>query len=56
MHQLDVKTIFLNGYLDEKIYMNIPTPTNLALVCKLTKSFMDLSNHYVLSSSALSII
>jgi len=42
MQKLYVKTTFLNGYLDEDIYMNIPTPTNLTLVCKLTKSLYGL--------------
>jgi hypothetical protein len=41
-HQLEVKMIFLNGYLDEKIYMGISkgllAPTHVNLVCKPTKS------------------
>jgi hypothetical protein len=42
MQKLDVKTTFLNGYFEEDIYMNIPTFTNLTLVCKLTKSLNEL--------------
>jgi len=42
MQKLDVKTTFLNGYFEEDIYMNIPTSTNLTLVCKLTKSLNEL--------------
>jgi hypothetical protein len=46
VHQLDVKMTFLCGYLDEKIYMNIPkglsTSTNTHLVCKFTKSLYGL--------------
>jgi len=43
-HQLDVKTTFLNGYIEENIYMYIPEglPTNPKLVCKLIKSLYGL--------------
>jgi len=44
IYQLDVKTTFLHGYIDEDIYMSIPeglsTPSNL--VCKLIKSLYGL--------------
>ena len=44
IHQLDVKTAFLNGYIDEDIYMSLPegviAPSNM--VCKLIKSLYGL--------------
>ena len=44
IHQLDVKTTFLNGYIDEDIYMSLPerviAPSNM--VCKLIKSLYGL--------------
>lgn len=46
MHQMDVKTAFLNGELDEDIYMVQPEgfvqPGNENLVCKLNKSLYGL--------------
>ncbi len=46
IHQLDVKMTFLNGYLDEKLYMSIAKglsiSTNTYLVCNLTKSLYGL--------------
>lgn len=46
IHQLDVKTAFLNGYIEEDIYMTIPEgfslPSNSDLVCKLCKSLYGL--------------
>jgi len=46
IHQLDVKTAFLNGYLEEDIYMTPPKglslPSNSNLVCKLGRSLYGL--------------
>ena len=46
IHQLDVKTAFLNGYLEEDIYMIPPEglalPLNSDLVCKLGRSLYGL--------------
>nr|KAJ0215013.1 hypothetical protein LSAT_V11C300117110 [Lactuca sativa] len=45
IHQMDVKTAFLNGDLDEEIYMKQPKgfviPGNEHKVCKLKKSLYD---------------
>ena len=44
---MDVKTTFLNGDLDEKVYMEQPKwfvmPGNENKVCKLVKSLYDLN-------------
>lgn len=46
IHQMDVKTAFLNGTLDEEIYMDQPegfrVPGKEGLVCKLKKSLYGL--------------
>ncbi|GKC26356.1 zinc finger, CCHC-type containing protein, partial [Tanacetum coccineum] len=46
IHQMDVKTTFLNGDLDEEVYMNQPQgfsmPFNENKVCKLIKSLYGL--------------
>ena len=46
VHQMDVKTAFLNGDLDCEIYMNQPEgfidPERLEMVCKLRKSIYGL--------------
>jgi len=46
LNQLDVKTTFLNGLLEEDIYMStlegLPIPFNFNLVCKLGKSLYGL--------------
>ena len=46
IHQMDVKTAFLNGELDEEIYMEQPEefiiPGQEKKVCKLVKSLYGL--------------
>ena len=46
IHQMDVKTVFLNGDLDEEVYMEQPEgfvmPGNEHKVCKLIKSLYGL--------------
>ena len=46
LHQINVKTAFLNGDLDEEVYMNQPegfsAPEKENLVCKLKKSIYGL--------------
>nr|GFA37104.1 zinc finger, CCHC-type [Tanacetum cinerariifolium] len=46
IHQMDVKTSFLNGHLDEEVYMKQPVgfvmPCNEHKVCKLVKSLYGL--------------
>jgi hypothetical protein len=46
IHQMDVKTAFLNGYIDKEIYMEQPegfiTPGKENCVCKLNKSIYGL--------------
>ncbi|GJY07262.1 zinc finger, CCHC-type containing protein [Tanacetum coccineum] len=47
IHQMDMKTAFLNGELDEEVYMNQPQdfiiPGNENKVCKLIKSLYGLN-------------
>ncbi|OAE20030.1 hypothetical protein AXG93_2584s1140 [Marchantia polymorpha subsp. ruderalis] len=46
LHQMDVKTAFLNGVLDEEVYMALPEGLNISyeknMVCKLNKSIYGL--------------
>ena len=46
LHQMDVKTVFLNGDIEETIYMVIPENFVLgdlkSMVCKLKKSIYGL--------------
>ena len=46
LHQMDVKTAFLNGDLEEEVYMNQPegfiTAGKEDLVCKLNRSIYGL--------------
>ena len=46
IHQMDVKTAFLNGELEERVYMRRPegfvVPSQEKKVCRLIKSFYGL--------------
>ena len=49
LKQMDVKTTFLNGKLDEEVYMKqpegFPSSDGEQLVCKLKKSIYSLKHH-----------
>ena len=49
VHQMDVKTSFLNGELNEEIYMEQPVAFvangQEGMVCKLLKSLYGLNKH-----------
>lgn len=46
IYQLDIKIVFLNGFIEEDIYMSIPKgyplPFNSNIACKLKKSIYGL--------------
>ena len=50
LHQMDVKTAFLNGEIDETIYMEKPenfvTGNPKSMVCKLKKSLYGLKQSH----------
>ena len=63
LHQMDVKTVFLNGYLEDNVYMDQPmgflVEVKEHMVCKLKKSIYDLkqaSHQWYLKSIYISII
>ena len=47
LHQMDIKTVFLNGGIEEEIYMvqpeNFEAKGSLYLVCKLNKLIYGLN-------------
>ncbi|GJT08019.1 retrovirus-related pol polyprotein from transposon TNT 1-94 [Tanacetum coccineum] len=55
VHQMDVKTAFLNGDLKEEIYMNQPegfiAPGQESKVCRLVKSLYGLNNDKMIKST-----
>jgi len=52
LHQMDVKTVFLNGDIEEKIYMmqpeNFVSGDSKSMVCKLNKFIYRLNPSMVL--------
>lgn len=59
IHQLDVKTVFLNGKLDGKIYMEQPERFVIKglenKICKLVKSLYGLNKHLNSGMKSLTI-
>ncbi|RDX85463.1 hypothetical protein CR513_33349, partial [Mucuna pruriens] len=59
LHQMDVKTAFLNGDIDEMIYMmqpeNFVSNESKSMVCKLKKSIYGLKQAYCITSSIKSL-
>jgi hypothetical protein len=44
IHQMDIKITFLNGNLNEEVYMEQP---NGVVVNEKGKKYISLSNHYI---------